>query len=251
MLLSAIHGFFKRNNRESNNIEEMVAEAQKGSEEAVHTVLVSYTPFIKKTASFVCKKYITDQDDEYSIALQAFHEAIVKYETDKNASFLTFAHLLIRRKLIDYIRKEVRVKEVSFGMATSSDEEPNLLTKLEQSSSIELYVEEQMALDRREEMIRFGELLTSYGLSFEELVSVSPKHADTRQTAIEIAQIIAETDEFYLYVIEKKRLPIKEIEDLVEVSRKTIERQRKYILALVLLLGSDFEVLKEYLKGRM
>jgi RNA polymerase sigma factor len=248
--LSTIYGFFKRNNHGSN-IEEMVVEAQKGSEDAVNLILVSYTPFVKKTASMVCKKYITDQDDEYSIALLAFHEAILKYETDRNASFLTFAHLLIRRKLIDHIRKEVRVKEISFGMAESDSDEPNLLSKFEHSSSIEHYTEEQRAIDRREEMQRYGELLETYGLSFAELVSVSPKHADARQTAIEIAEIIAETEEFNKYVKEKKRLPIKEIEDLVEVSRKTIERQRKYILALVLLLGSDFVVLKEYLKGRM
>lgn len=250
MLLSTIYGFFKRNNRDAS-LEETVVEAQSGNEETVNSILVSYTPFIKKTASLVCKKYITDQDDEYSIALLAFHEAIIKYENDRNASFLTFAHLLIRRKLIDHIRKEVRVKEVSFGMAETDSDEPNLLAKFEHSSSIEHYTEEQRASDRREEMQRYGEMLESYGLSFDELVSVSPKHADARQTAIEIAEIIAETEEFNQYVIEKKRLPIKEIEDLVEVSRKTIERQRKYILALVLLLGSDFEVLKEYLKGRM
>lgn len=250
MLLSAIYGFFKRSDRDSN-IEQMVAEAQNGSEETVNAILVSYTPFVKKTASHVCKRYITDQDDEFSVSLHAFHEAILKYETDKNASFLTFAHLLIRRKLIDHIRKEVRVKEVSFGMAGPNGDETNLLTKYEQSSSIEHYIDEQRASERKEEMIRYGDLLRVYGLSFEELVSVSPKHTDARQTAIEIAQIIAETDEFYRYVIEKKRLPIKELEDLVEVSRKTIERQRKYIIALVLLLGSDYEVLKEYVKGRI
>ncbi|WP_378152104.1 RNA polymerase sigma-I factor [Chungangia koreensis] len=249
--MSTIYGFFKRNNNSDTSIEETVVEAQNGSEKAVDAILVSYTPFVKKTASLVCKKYITDQDDEYSIALLAFHEAIVKYKNDRNASFLTFAHLLIKRKLIDHIRKEVRVKEVSFGMADSDSDEPDLLTKFEHSSSIEHFTEEQRASDRREEMQRYGELLESYGLSFEELVSVSPKHADARQTAIEIAEIIAGTEEFNQYVIEKKRLPIKELEELVEVSRKTIERQRKYILALVLLLGSDFEVLKEYLKGRM
>lgn len=248
--MSAIYGFFKRHQHE-RTIEELVTEAKNGDEEMTNSILGSYTPFIKKTASFVCKKYITEQDDEFSIALYAFHEAILKYETDKNASFLTFAHLLIRRKLIDYIRKEKRVKEISFGMGTTGEDEQTLLDKVEIASSIEVYTEEQRATERREEILKFSELLTSYGLSFEELASVSPKHVDARQTAKEIAEIIADTEEFYQYVVEKKRLPIKEIEDLVEVSRKTIERQRKYILALVLLMGSDLGVIKEYLKGRM
>lgn len=233
-------------------MEEKVAEAQSGNEEMVEQLLVSYSPFIKKTASFVCKKYIDEQMDEYSIALSAFYDAIVKYEDDKNASFMTFAHLLIRRKLIDYIRKEIRSKEVSYGVPSDNDDEySDYFSKLQNSSSLEQFTAEQQAEERKEEMRVYSELLSSFGLTFNELVSVSPSHSDTRQTAIQIAQIIIETPEFYDSVMEKKRLPIKELESLVEVSRKTIERQRKYILSIVILLGSDLIYLKDYVKGRL
>jgi RNA polymerase sigma factor len=94
-------------------------------------------------------------------------------------------------------------------------------------------------------------LLKPYGLSFQELVKVSPSHEDSRQTAIQIAQIIVETDEFYEMLLTKKRLPMKELEELVNVSRKTIERHRKYIVAIVILLKSDLHYIKDYLKGRM
>lgn len=50
------------------------------------------------------------------------------------------------------------------------------------------------------------------------------------------------------YVMEKKRLPIKKILPLVDVSKKTIERNRKYILAVFVLLNEDFMYLKEYVK---
>lgn len=46
----------------------------------------------------------------------------------------------------------------------------------------------------------------------------------------------------------KKRLPIKKILPLVDVSKKTIERNRKYILAVFVLLNEDFMYLKEYVK---
>lgn len=46
-------------------------------------------------------------------------------------------------------------------------------------------------------------------------------------------------------------LPVKELESTMEVSRKTIERQRKYIIAVVLLLNSHFVYIKEYIKGEL
>lgn len=115
--------------------------------------------------------------------------------------------------------------------------------------SVSSFVKEQQAVERNEEMKGYSQLLEDYGLSFEELVRFSPKHADSRKTAFHIAQIIAETPEFFGYLTEKKKLPIKELISLVEVSRKTIERHRKYIIAVVLLINSDFVYIKEYIKG--
>jgi RNA polymerase sigma factor len=251
MLLASIQGLFVR---KSNNtdIEPLVAKAKDGDEEVLHDLLYSYAPYMKKTASFVCKRYIHEQDDEYSIALSAFHEAIQYYDVSKNASFLTFAHLLIRRKLIDHIRKEARRKDAPLGLGLDSqDEETDAFDTLESSHSFEQFTAEQQAAERRVQILAYEQLLKPYGLSFQELVKVSPSHEDTRQTAFQIAQIIAESDEFYETFAQKKQLPIKELEELVLVSRKTIERQRKYIVAIVILLKSDLYYLKDYLKGRM
>jgi DNA-directed RNA polymerase specialized sigma subunit len=49
------------------------------------------------------KRYVCKQDDEWSVALTAFAEAIEHFETDKG-SFDTFAKLVIKRRLIDYER---------------------------------------------------------------------------------------------------------------------------------------------------
>lgn len=250
ILLASIQGLFVK--KEKNIVEKLVMQAKHGDKEVLHELLSSYTPFMKKTASFVCKRYITEQDDEYSIAMFAFHEAIEHFELGKNASFLTFAHLLIRRKLIDYIRKESRRKEISLGqMLTDDDDHLDAFSSLESSQSFEQFTAAQQAEERRLQIVAYENLLKPYGLSFMELVKVSPSHEDSRQTAIQIAQIIVETDEFYEIVKTKKKLPMKELEELVEVSRKTIERQRKYIIAIVILLKSDLHYIKDYLKGRM
>ena len=250
VLLASIQGLFSKKSKKEE-IETLVIQAKNGDKEVHHGLLSSYTPFMKKTASFVCKRYISEQDDEYSIAMFAFNEAIEHYNSEKNASFLTFAHLLIRRKLIDYIRKEARRKEVSLGQMRSEGEEQDAFTILESSQSFEQFTAAQQAEERKYQIITYESLLKPYGLSFDELVKVSPSHEDSRQTAIQIAQIIAETEEFYEILRTKKRLPMKELEELVEVSRKTIERQRKYIIAIVILLKSDLHYIKDYIKGRI
>jgi len=251
VLLATIQGLFTKK-RITTELETLVLQAKEGEKEVQHDLLSSYAPFIKKTASFVCKRYITEQDDEFSIAMFGFNEAIEHFDKEKNASFLTFAHLLIRRKLIDYIRKESRRKEVSLGqMKTEQEEQQDAFSILESSHSFEQFTAKQQAEERKSQIIAYEALLKPYGLSFEELVKVSPSHEDTRQTAIQIAQIISETDEFYESLQMKKKLPMKELVELVEVSRKTIERQRKYIVAIVILLKSDLHYIKDYLKGRM
>lgn len=251
VILASIQGIFLKK-QTKQNVEALVIQAKFGNKEVHHELLSSYTPFMKKTASFVCKRYISEQDDEYSIAMLAFNEAIEHYELGKNASFLTFAHLLIRRKLIDFIRKESRRKEIHIGQIPFENKDlQDSFDILESSHSFEQFTAKQQAEERRHQIAVFESLLKPYGLSFQELVKVSPSHEDSRQTAIQIAQIIVETDEFYEMLLNKKRLPMKELEELVNVSRKTIERHRKYIVAIVILLKSDLHYIKDYLKGRM
>lgn len=64
-----------------------------------------------------------------------------------------------------------------------------------------------------------------------------------------MAKVLVENSELKNFLMEKKRLPIKELEKMVDVSRKTIERNRKYIIAIALILSSDYLYMKDYLKG--
>lgn len=247
MLLTLLGGRFGRINK--SNAEIMVLQAQAGDEQALHDLLFSYSPFMKKTASQVCKRFIDDHDDEYSVALSAFNEAVQKFDETNNASFLTFAHMVIRRRVIDFIRKESRREEFSHDFLPST--EPEGYNGIADHAASLAYNTKQQDEKRREEIALYEEMLQEFGLSFQVLVKVSPAHQDARITAIQIAQLVAETDEYKQYLVEKKKLPIKEIEKLVKVSRKTIERNRKYIIAMALLQMSDLHFLKDYLKGRL
>lgn len=64
-----------------------------------------------------------------------------------------------------------------------------------------------------------------------------------------IAKMLMDDDELKEILFAKKRLPVKQLEGRVKVSRKTIERNRKYIIAVAIILNGEFLYLKEYIKG--
>lgn len=248
MLLSIIQGII--NKKSDTALNELVGKAKTGDEKVMNDLLIAFTPFMKKTASFVCNRFIDESDEEFSVAMVGFHEAVLKYKPEENASLKTFSHLIMKRRLIDHIRKEA-VRNANVLLSIDDDGDETTREYAFDESSIFSYSEERQATERREELVEYSRLLEEYGLSFSELAAVSPKHADSRKTAFQIAQIIAETPEFYTHLIENKRLPMKQLEDIVEVSRKTIERHRKYIIAVTLLLNNDFTYIKEYVKGEL
>ncbi|RUL53931.1 RNA polymerase sigma-I factor [Lysinibacillus antri] len=246
MLLSIIHGLFKP----KQDIGELAQLAKAGNEEVLNDLLFAHAPFMKKTASFVCKRTIDEHDEEFSVAMHGFHEAIQRYKASEKASFLTFAHLIIKRRLIDFIRNESARKERVYLIEPSNEESSNQHYIFDEQS-IHTYSETQRAQSRKEELLLYKQALANFNLTFEELTKCSPKHEDSRKTAFYIAQIVAQSEELYSYLDNNKKLPIKQLESLVEVSRKTIERHRKYIIAVVILLNSDYTYLKDYVKGEI
>ncbi|GAA0490327.1 RNA polymerase sigma factor SigI [Salinibacillus aidingensis] len=237
-------------NRKRNiSLEDQVLSAQKGDEQTRNDLLKKYQPFIAKTVSQVCKKYIDPKsDDEFSIGLIAFDQAIQTYSTDKGSSFLSFAKVVVKRKVIDYLRSEQR-KQTDLSIDQDYEDEEQMENQLEVQVATNEYIQQSEAWQRREEILEFQNQLREYKISFDELTNHSPKHADARQSAIEVAKIIFSEEPLRNYVFEKKRLPMKDLVDYVEVSRKTLERNRKYILAMFIILSGDYIYLKDYLKG--
>lgn len=235
----------------NKSLEDIAVSIQKGDEAALRELLSKYKPFVKKTVSTVCKHYIDDSDDEFSIGLIAFHEAIMKYDPNRGSSLLAFAEVIIKRKVIDYIRSNSKYKELSMQLVTNDGDTNGTLQSIEDNLSIENFHIKKDDEKRKEEIIRFGELLKTYKLSFNDLIKQSPKHEDARVNAFKAAKEIVEDRELLEQLIENKKLPMKLLEKKVDVSRKTLERNRKYIIAVVLILAGDFLYLKEYIKGRL
>jgi RNA polymerase sigma factor len=233
--------------KKERTIEQQVSEIQQGNQTLRNQLIQQYKPFIIKTVSNVCKRFIREEDDELSIGLIAFNEAIEKYAPHKGGSFISFAELLIKRRLIDYIRKEARVRDVV--LHTDEEDENAVQTYLDTKLSIDEFYKQIEQEQRREEIIHYQQVLKEFGIHFHDLVEQSPKHRDARINAINVAKLVVDNKELLKQLFQKKQLPIKQLENMAEVSRKTIERNRKYIIAVAVILAGDYVYLKDYIKG--
>lgn len=232
---------------EKMTIEDMIASVQQGDKTMQNYLLHTYQPFIAKCVSEVCKRYISRRDDEFSIGLSGFNEAILHYSSHKGCSFFAFAQLVVKRKVIDYIRS------IQSTMIITSLDEKYDDEQVENTNEVivatNFYMEQQESWQRKEEVKDFSEQLKAYKLSLMELAEISPKHRDARESAIQIARTIYNEPKLRDYVIEKKKLPIRDLLKIVKVSKKTLERNRKYILAIFIVLNEGYVYLNDYLKG--
>src|SRR5699024_8634978 len=157
-----------------HNIYDQIHAAESGNEQIRNYLLSVYQPFIAKCASEVCKRYIDPKkDDEFSIGLLGFNEAINKYSFERGSSFFSFANLVIKRRIIDYIRsiKKHTVTE-SFDCLYTEDNREN---KQEVRIVNDYYREKIDDWYRREEIIDFKSQLKKYKITLKELIKISPK----------------------------------------------------------------------------
>ncbi len=214
-----------------------------GDEDARQELLAQYAPLVVKVASGITGRYIkAGQDEEVSIGLLALNEAIDKYDPTRGASFFSFAHLVISNRLKDYLRSQ-KTRE----MPSSALDE--LASSIDYRQAWQQYRDADLRESRRSEVFQYIQELAEYKLDLRQLAAATPKHRQARQRAMEAAQLLAASADLTRHVKTRRELPLKEMEGKLSVSRKTLERQRKYIIALFIILTGDYSCLSEYLPG--
>lgn len=203
--------------------------------------------YILKCASKVTRRYITKSDDEWSIALLAFTQAIESYDLEKGR-FLSFADLLIQRRLVDYIRKqskythELSVDPIVFDTEPEEEDE-NISLKLAVAEKVS--IEEQK--DLKYEIEAINQTFSLYGFTFYDLTSCSPKAKKTKTVCAKAVNYMLQNTMLINELRDTKQLPLKIIEKNAKLPRKIIERHRKYIIAAIEILSGGYPYLAEYL----
>lgn len=230
---------------------ELVRRSQEGDGAAREELIRAYRPFVMRVAADACGRYVGPDEDEASVALLAFDEAIRVYRDDRGGSFLRFAETVIKRRLVDHFRRQGGRREVPLSELEVEDEEGNSALPVAAAAAVAAYQEEQEIRERREEIRRYQEALSRFGITFAELAAVAPKHRDAREAAQRVARAVAANQAWAAHLMEHGALPLRELERWagLGVSRKTVERNRKYIVAVTVLLLGEYEHLRAYVAG--
>lgn len=196
---------------------------------AIDKFIGEYIPFIIKAISDEKKEYLNiDNDEEYSIGLLAFNEAIEKYDISKGP-FLSFARLVIISRLRNHWKKENKHMHDNIDDVNTLSSE--LMEDNELVKEIELY---------KSELLKFG-------IDFELLIEQSPKHKDTKANAIVLSKHISESEEMISFLYLKKRLPISKISKAFNVTLKVIKRSKIFIISVVIVFHKNFKLINEWI----
>lgn len=197
--------------------------------------------FIYKTTTTICKRKLDHRnDEEISVALEAFNKACDTF-SEKKGNFFSYSRAVIKNALIDFFRSSKKVPLLSFEEEENYDYIDNTL-------SISQYEKTLEGQNREEEIGLFKKELSQYGIDFFELVEASPSHRDTREELLNIAVYCIRDQQVLITLKKNKRLPISKISDGTSKSKKLIEKWRKYLIALIIILSNkEYLYLKSYL----
>lgn len=228
--------------------EEIVERIREGDEALRNELIVRYHPYIIKITSRFYRRYIDPQrDDAFSIALSAFDEAITGFDPRNGRLFLGFAETVIKRRLIDYARQENRHNGVLPYSAFEDESGETPTNRIEVSQAMEAYERSRTADERKMEIEALTDELSAFGITFADLVRLSPSHQDSREALLRLGTALSRDEKLVRFLKEKRQLPVKELCLAESVSRKTAERHRKYVIAVSLIASGSYPYLQHYI----
>ncbi|KUO50700.1 MAG: hypothetical protein APF76_15490 [Desulfitibacter sp. BRH_c19] len=229
-----------------------IHKAQNGNEIEREALLLTHTEFIRRIGSRVCGRRLDFHDDEMSICLIAFNQALDSYKHETKVPFKSYAAVVIRNKVIDYLRKENRHRHLPLEISNDNIEE-DTYSPAEIREAVKIYQSDSDEELRKYEIVQLGNLLQRFDITWNDLLEYCPKHQRKRVLCLKAAGILVSDDEMWEYFWRNKMVPIKKLTQELNVSRKTIERSRKYIAATAVLIKykEEFILLYEYIKDEL
>lgn len=230
---------------QERDITERVARAQKDVQQA-DDLIRDYLPFIRAEASRSLGHFCTPQEDGFSIAMLAFHEAVLGYQAEKGA-FFAYAGRRIHSRLVDWQRKESR-QGVTLSLDTPAEEgDDRTLAEVlpEQENPIE---EAELRDATRQEIAELAAVMAEFGVSFSDAADNAPQQERTLEACGQAVRWAGENKELLDELLRTKKLPMGKLCKGSGVPRKTLERHRKYLVVMLLIQTNGYEIMRGHLR---
>lgn len=232
--------------RDGRELERKIEKAQNNNQIA-EQMIEQYIPYIRSETAKFLKTFPVEDSDEFSIAMFAFYECIMAYTPGKG-SFFGFASRVIRNRLIDYTRKQKRHSgQISLDSPVADEDGRTVLDSLETKDCGMENLSERMTVQK--EIGMFSGQLEIFGLNLSDVAKECPKQKRTMEECMEVLRYARSHPEFLTQLLQTKKLPLSFLVKGAGVRRKTIERHRKYVVAILLAYTNGYEMIREHLKG--
>lgn len=209
----------------------------------LNQLISDYLPFIKKQLSGIQGMRL-EYGDMLSLAMLTFSGCVQQYALEKG-NFLAFCSTCIRNRLLDESRKQVRYE--SKIVPLFDDENENQPCVADGEAAIALYNTEQEQISLAQEIEYFSTEVKKYGIDFDDLPRICPKQVRSRELCSKLAREIVATPILHSEFMSTHRIAQSELSARFDISPKTIEKHRKYIVTLVVLMDGDFPYIQAFL----
>lgn len=211
---------------------------------SMNVLLHDYMPFIKKCVSAVFFK-ADERRNNTTEAMLAFVHSVQTYNVESGA-FIPYAQTVIRNRLINAALKEANIKKKFFTISIFKDEnETEGQWELETARRQYEITDEHKNLKMEIQAINME--FDRWGFELLDLVKTCPKQERSRQTCGAIARKAMENRQLIAEMAQTRTLPIKQLAALSRCSEKTLEKYRRYIIALIVIMEGDYPYLRSFL----
>lgn len=226
----------------AHQIISQVYEAKKDAK-AADKLISDYMPFIRAETAKYLKRPPDKSDDELSIAMLAFYEAIQGY-SKLRGSFLKFAALHIKNRLIDNYRKEKRNK-IQISLDTPDEDKTSLIDTIRDERDV--YEEKEIRQATRQEIEELSAQMNEFGVSMNDVADNSPRQRRTLEICKKAISYARNNPEILDDFLRTKRVPLAKLAEGADVERKSLERHRRYLVAVLLICTNGYEIMRGHI----
>lgn len=228
---------------DANQIVSKVYKAKNDSR-AADELIAEYMPFIRSETAKFLNRPPNSSDDELSIAMFAFYESIKNYSRLRG-SFLKFASLQIKNRLIDNFRKEKRSKGLISLDQPDEDDKNELIDTI--SDEHDEYAESELREATQQEIAELSAQMTDFGVSMTDVADNSPRQRRTLEICNKAVRYARNNPEILADFLRTKKVPISRLAEGADVERKSLERHRRYLVAVLLICTNGYEIMRGHI----